>query len=144
MTDTPGLFRLVYASRNLLPDAAAQAEVSAILATARANNAALGITGALLFCDDAFVQALEGPMPAVEALFERIQCDPRHDHVVVLDAAPAESRHFAAWSMAYAGRRPDIRFADIDATPGDQPRPGMLGVLLGILGRVSEEPGPQA
>lgn len=101
---TPDLFRVVYTSRNLVPADMAPAEFAGILAKSRANNANLDVTGALLFCDDGFAQALEGPLDAVCTLFEVIQCDPRHDEVVVLEAATVTARIFAGWSMACAGR----------------------------------------
>jgi hypothetical protein len=132
------LLRLVYASRNLLPKAEAQQELKKILATARRNNAPLGITGSLLFCDDCFVQVLEGLRPQVEALFERIQRDGRHSHVVVLDASRVRERSFATWSMAYAGSHDDIRYEDFESASGAMPRPGILGTLFRLLGQGSE------
>ncbi len=59
-TSPPPLLRVVYVSRSLLPETAAEAELERILARARRGNAALGITGALLFSEDCFAQALEG------------------------------------------------------------------------------------
>lgn len=129
------LFRLVYASRNLVPMAEAEAEIADILAKARRNNPPLGVTGALLFSAEAFVQALEGGMDAVEQVFERIQCDLRHTDVVVLEAGAVEARAFAAWSMAYAGRQPDIRFEALrDRSDGNAPAP--MELLRGALGRM--------
>jgi len=57
----------------------------------------------LLFSAGTFAQALEGPLAAIERTFERIQCDPRHDDVTVLQIAPIERRAFPDWSMAFAG-----------------------------------------
>ncbi|MCB4821871.1 BLUF domain-containing protein [Roseicella aerolata] len=131
-----GLFRLVYASRCLLEEAALAGEIPRILEVSRRNNAARGVTGALLFSADAFVQALEGPQEGVEQIFERIQCDPRHAEAVVLEAGPVPARDFAGWSMAYAGRRTDIRFAALQAAPRTA-SPAMLDLLHGALGRVT-------
>ncbi|MCX4198446.1 BLUF domain-containing protein [Methylobacterium organophilum] len=71
------LYRLVYASKNLLqgPEPEAMAAVRQILDASRRNNAALDVTGALMFNAGAFAQVLEGPRQGVEATFERIQRD---------------------------------------------------------------------
>lgn len=139
MTMQAPLFRLVYVSRSLLPEAGADAELERILARARPGNAALGITGALLFSEDCFAQALEGPPPAVEGLFEAIQCDPRHADVVVLEAAPVAAREFGAWSMAYAGRcrRAEARFAELAGAGavGAAAAGRVSGLLRGVVGR---------
>lgn len=100
------LYRLVYASRNLLEanEAEATAAIAQILETSRRNNAKVGVTGALLFNGGAFAQVLEGPRRAVESTFERIQRDERHGEVTVLQCGPVESRGFANWSMGFVGR----------------------------------------
>ncbi len=138
MTGGGALFRLVYASRSLVPQAAAAAEIPRILQAARHRNAAQHITGALLFSADAFVQVLEGPLPAVERCFERIQCDPRHADVVVLEAAEVPAREFDGWAMAFAGHRPDLRFGRLGAPP-EGASPALLALLRGALDRMAEE-----
>lgn len=99
------LFRLIYTSRNLLGGSEDEqaAAVAGILAASKRNNARVGVTGALLFNAGAFAQVLEGPREAVEATFERIQRDPRHSDVSVLQCEPTTARGFPNWSMAFAG-----------------------------------------
>ena len=99
------IYRILYCSRNRVPLPLAQQaiEIRSILAKSRANNQANNITGALLFNGGAFAQVLEGPLKAVEATFERIQRDLRHDEVAVLETGYAEAREFPEWSMAFAG-----------------------------------------
>ncbi len=105
--DGSDLYRLVYASKNLLgPDDDPAAAVEQILDASRRNNGPAGITGALLFNGGAFAQVLEGPRHAVELTFERIQRDLRHGEVTVLQCGPAEGRGFPDWSMAFVGRSP--------------------------------------
>lgn len=149
MSKNGGVFRLVYASRSLIPKERMPIEIPRILDAARRNNAGGDITGALLFSADAFVQVLEGPVAAVEQAFERIQCDPRHAEVVVLEAAPAPGRDFEGWSMAFAGRRPDLHFAALGAMQGKAgpggpvsggTSPAMLDLLRDALGRMAREP----
>ena len=100
------LYRLVYASKNFLngTEPEARAAVERILEASRRNNARVGVTGALMFNDGAFAQVLEGPQKGVEDTFERIQRDPRHGDVTVLECRPVTERGFPEWSMAFVGR----------------------------------------
>ena len=98
------LFRMIYCSRNAIAGRGMETEVAQILAASRCNNRRDGVTGALLVSPVGFAQVLEGPLPAVERTFERIQRDPRHAHVDILHASEAEARCFAGWAMACAGR----------------------------------------
>jgi hypothetical protein len=106
------LFTLAYFSRNTLQRCDdLPAEIEHILDAARRNNAARGITGALLYSDGCFGQVLEGPLLAVEAIFEKIELDRRHRDVKVLHFKSVDKRSFGGWSMAFAGT----------AHPGDLP-----------------------
>ena len=100
------LYRVLYCSRNCLADTSAtySAEIEAILAKSRVNNARDGITGGLLFNNGCFAQVLEGPVDAIEAAFERIQCDERHGDITMLEAGPISARDFPHWSMAFNGQ----------------------------------------
>ena len=102
---TSSVYKLLYCSRNAIEGSSDQhaAEIRKILASARTNNAALGITGALLFNGACFAQVLEGPLDAVEKLFEKIQQDPRHGDVTLLESGYVDHRDFPEWSMAFAG-----------------------------------------
>ena len=107
------LYRLIYCSRNLISEVApvggTEREVRTILDASRRNNAAAGITGALLFTASGFAQVLEGPREVVERCFERISGDPRHADVTVLSFTPTERRSFPDWSMGFNGRvSPDV------------------------------------
>ena len=77
-------------------------ELNALLAEARTKNAALGITGMLLFRDGAFFQVLEGNREAVEAVYVRIEQDKRHSRVTKVILEPIEERAFAEWTMGYS------------------------------------------
>jgi 3-oxoacyl-[acyl-carrier-protein] synthase III len=99
------LLSLAYFSRNAITGSpeTVQAEIRNILESARRNNQANGVTGALLFSDGCFAQVLEGRQDDVEAIFETIQCDARHADVTILHLHPVERRSVAQWSMAFAG-----------------------------------------
>ena len=100
------IYRLVYTSRNLIPGTEDEqaAVVAQILETSQRNNGKVGVTGALLFNSGTFAQVLEGPRTAVEATFERIQRDPRHSDVSVLQCEAVDDRGFPTWSMAFTGQ----------------------------------------
>ena len=122
-----GVFRLIYASRSRIGGEAAA--LASILARARANNAAAGITGVLLHSPDGFAQVLEGSLAAVGATFERIQNDPRHGEVAVLEAGRADARLFAGWTMAAVDGTavPDVAWP-VAADP-----PALLALLQRLL-----------
>ncbi|MDP1616173.1 BLUF domain-containing protein [Phenylobacterium sp.] len=95
-----GLQRLIYASRQNLPDGAPLDEVvSDIIRASIRNNREQSITGLLLVHGGWFVQALEGPAAAVQERFERIAGDPRHADPKVLEIEPASGRAFGDWNM---------------------------------------------
>lgn len=103
---TPALLRIVYASQALgTADAATRAaEVRAILGTARAHNAAHDITGLLIVANGHFVQVLEGPHDAVDALYRKIGGDAKHCDVALLSRVETLGRSFGAWSMGLLER----------------------------------------
>ena len=107
---TEPLYVLSYRSHSTIAADQADAELAKILRVARANNAALAITGALMLYDTWFAQVLEGPEKSVRALFERIKADERHASVEILEQGPAEARAFARWAMAHVGEHgnPDM------------------------------------
>lgn len=120
MTD----FRLVYFSENRIQAGMLNAEIETLLEASRRNNALVGISGALMFNDGYFAQVLEGSQAAIESTFERIQRDHRHGNVHMLEFAPASTRSFQTWSMAFIGH-PDRMSAEVStiaARSGFDPR----------------------
>ncbi|CAH0287836.1 BLUF domain-containing protein [Roseomonas sp. CECT 9278] len=97
------IYRLIYRSVFAIPseEAEAERELRAILDASRRNNAASGLTGALLHNGPHVVQVLEGPLAAIEAVFDRIAADVRHTAVELLQFAAVAQPSFPAWSMAY-------------------------------------------
>lgn len=134
------MFRILYVSRNLIPAATSEAEIERILAVARRRNAERDVTGALLFSEDAFAQALEGPQEAVSGIFDLIQMDARHADVVVLEAGMVAAREFAEWRMAYSGRIDDTaaRYATLlGRGPGADAGQGVLRMLGSVVSRLA-------
>jgi len=94
-----------------------------IMETAKANNQATDVTGALLFSGHHFAQVLEGPEAAINDRFRLISQDTRHNNVTPLLYEPAGERHFEGWSMALC--MPD----DLDSPPAlssSKPSPGSV------------------
>lgn len=100
------LTRLLYFSENQMNAAGATrlADLRGILASSDRNNKAAGITGALVFDDQWFLQALEGERAQVWRTLRRIEDDERHANVVVIDARQVEARLFGNWWMGVATR----------------------------------------
>lgn len=76
-------------------------ELLDILKASRENNSSKDVTGLLLYKGGNFMQVLEGPDEAVEALYEKIKADPRHKDVNVLSREQISARQFPAWEMAF-------------------------------------------
>jgi len=97
-------FRLVYRSRNLLPDEpdGGGPALASILEVSRKNNRKQGVTGALVLYahDRRFAQVLEGPEDDVLEVFERIRNDKRHDSLEIYESDPVPKRLFSRWAMA--------------------------------------------
>jgi len=140
------IFRLVYCSRNLIQGTAPEieAEINSILATARANNLAAGVTGSLLFNAGNFAQCLEGSLEHVERIFEKVQQDMRHSEVTIVESDFAPERLFGNWSMALCGdltsppiplstRAFNAAFAHVEGA-GDQ----ILGLLMNLVTQDSD------
>ena len=76
-------------------------ELLGILKISRENNQQGDITGMLLYKGGNFMQVLEGPDDAVNAIFEKIKDDPRHKDVSVISREQIQVRQFPSWEMAF-------------------------------------------
>lgn len=122
----------LYVSCSLLSDGDAPETVDAIVATSRARNAELDVTGALLFSGTRFVQFLEGPIDSIAALQSSIRSDHRHSEVRTMSVRMSSKRLFADWTLAYNGASPFVeRVLDqAIAQHGDGSRDGADGLVL--------------
>lgn len=93
------LLQLVYLSTATRP--MPPADLEALLVATRARNAADELTGLLLYADRQFMQALEGPGPAVLATYERIRRDDRHTSLIEMLRQEVAERSFPDWSMGF-------------------------------------------
>lgn len=93
------MHQLVYISTMRRP--LDEAELRTILETSVRNNQRGGVTGLLLAGGNRFLQALEGPAPAILSTYERIRKDGRHFACVTLSSATVDQRAFGEWGMAF-------------------------------------------
>lgn len=94
----------MYVSRATIAREEADKAIDAIVAVSRRRNAALDVTGALIFSGDSFAQIIEGPTEAIAELRASILRDERHGELLtVAEGTGQVSRDFAGWSLAYSG-----------------------------------------
>ena len=73
-----------------------------IFDTSNKNNPEKSITGCLLIGSNSYLQFLEGPSLAVEALYSKIKVDSRHKNVKKLHDQSINEKLFSSWSMKSA------------------------------------------
>ncbi|MEL7464042.1 MAG: BLUF domain-containing protein [Pseudomonadota bacterium] len=93
------MWRIVYVSAAVSRDF--DGDAADILNEARLENSLRGVTGLLTYCDGSIFQLLEGEKTDVEAIFARIERDPRHRSVIRLLSEAISVRDFVDWSMAW-------------------------------------------
>ncbi|MGB0722243.1 MAG: BLUF domain-containing protein [Gammaproteobacteria bacterium] len=93
------LCHIIYTS--ITTDAFSESDLESILEVSRTNNRKRFVTGMLLFDKGHFFQVLEGEEPVVDALFEKISRDPRHEKVVIVVREPIRERSLYEWSMGH-------------------------------------------
>lgn len=140
--------RLTYASRSTFPfvrdEAAFPPEVGSILMQSRRNNVRRRLVGGLYFADGCFFQVLEGRHEDVEALYARLQDDPRHHDLRVLDRREIDAPAFRAWAMKHVPDAPEVkslmaRNGRIGFDPYTFP-PALVAQMVDLLLGVPERP----
>lgn len=99
------LIQIIYISRSTFHPAESfrgiEPNVARILAKSRANNRNLGLGGVLYFGDGCFFQCLEGEESAVDALYLKLQADPRHKDLKLIARKRIREMSFSDWAMKY-------------------------------------------
>lgn len=93
------ILRLTYISRYNTDNP--KGEVTRILTQAQQNNERNGITGALVFNHNYFLQSIEGARPVINELLRKLVKDDRHYALQVIECREVELRHWSKWSMKY-------------------------------------------
>lgn len=92
------LSQLVYVS-NRNKNNSSENEIESILEACKRNNPDLGITGALLYSNQKFLQLVEGKNDVVMGLYDKIKKDSRHQNCVMLSYTPIKEKTFPSWHM---------------------------------------------
>lgn len=118
--------------------------LAVILAESQRNNDRDGLTGALAAHRDRYIQVVEGPAQALDALLRRLEDDPRHRDVTLLDRQPISERLFSRWSMANARITP-VHGAALDSLVDDNDRTPrqVIGILLDAVQKVDAAKAPE-
>jgi hypothetical protein len=132
-----------YVSESLLQPEDEAGAIHDIVSVSRLKNAACDVSGALIFTRARFAQFIEGPPQDIATLRQTIQADHRHTKVTTLREGDADSRRFAAWSLAYAGPATFVSRAIerplIDAIHGHEGSVDALIRLISELARASPQ-----
>ena len=90
------LMQIIYVSQ---PFGFDESTLNSILTDARHKNLQSSITGALICREDAYLQLIEGPEPAIRETYKRISFDDRHINVKFLFGEMVMERLFPGWAM---------------------------------------------
>ena len=95
--DESNLRCIIYLSSatNLMTDA----EIEALLVSARNSNAAQNITGVLMYLDGNFVQYIEGPEDNLLKTYNHISSSPKHKDIIKIMDKSIAVRNFPDWLM---------------------------------------------
>lgn len=93
-----------YVSASRLGRDDCEVQVQHIVNVSKRRNAKGGVSGALLFSWDHFVQLIEGPQDAVAQIRASIAHDTRHSQILTLAEGELLNRYFDGWALAYSGR----------------------------------------
>ena len=91
-----GIKHIIYTSRPLDSD---NSDIENILISSERNNPKSEVTGLLIFGSKLYLQFLEGPENSVDATFNRIKSDKRHNEIRILKESKSDRRLFASWTM---------------------------------------------
>lgn len=107
------LIRMSYASKATFKPFNAvdgvDANVANILSTARRENRKNNLVGALYYGNGCFFQCLEGQKSDIDALYAKLEKDPRHTDLKVLSIEPIQQVGFVSWEMKYAQIDQEVR-----------------------------------
>jgi len=95
-------------------------DVIVLVRDARRRNEADDITGMLIYDTETFYQILEGEEAEVEACFDRISRDPRHEILAEAGRQLIVERAFKSWrmgSIVYDPATPDLTLPEFTLRP---------------------------
>ncbi len=121
---------LLYRSRRAQP--LDDTQVYEIYKQATENNALEGITGLLVHDGNFFVQLLEAGDAALTAMIHKLEADPRHCDIEIIDERVIERRSFGTWSMKLVkvDHAPFVAVKDLEAELGDHIDPAIRALII--------------
>lgn len=90
---------LAYVSHCTIPLHEREQALRQLRTTSQKRNAELEISGVLFLRGSTFLQTIEGPPKAVEAVFQSISADKRHKSICLLLHETIIQRRFPGWAM---------------------------------------------
>lgn len=136
------ILRLTYISRynNDNPTG----EVTRILTQAQKNNERNGITGALVFNHNYFLQSIEGARPVINELLRKLVKDDRHYALQIIECREVEQRHWSKWSMKYLIPSDENKGLALKFSTGSQFNPYLMNtnqimMLIDTLSELQEQ-----
>lgn len=93
------LIQLIYVSAATIE--LSDEELAKVLESSVRHNKEQGVTGMLLYAGGNFIQVLEGEAAAIDETMSRIERDPRHFQLIVLERSPVAEREFGNWYMGF-------------------------------------------
>ncbi len=128
--------QLIYRSQ---PFGFDRSTLAAILSGARRNNRRDDVTGALICRHDLYLQLIEGPAPAIDALYARITVDDRHADIRLLLTDTVNQRLFPQWEML-DDQAPSLLWSPAEIAAGAIDAASAAD-LLGVFARLSANAG---
>ncbi len=109
--------RIIYSSQAAYD--VAPGDLVKLLEVAQYNNERLGVTGMLLYCNNSFLQVLEGDPKAVTKLIGIISQDPWHSNFRILLDEEISGKLFPDWTMGFENVREEELAEHLEGfTPG--------------------------
>jgi hypothetical protein len=126
---TKTLQRLVYRS-TATGSTTSLLNLVAILGESQRNNDRDELTGALASHGGRYVQVIEGSPSTLDGLLRRLERDPRHKDIKLLERENITERAFGRWAMASAVVTPEVAPMLEDIIGADAPCPVRLTEAL--------------
>jgi len=92
------MYQIVFASK--AKDLSHQ-EINEILTVSYNHNGSKNISGALIYVQGYFIEAITGYKSAIEKTYEHIKKDTRHEDVITISASEIQEPPFQEWSMSF-------------------------------------------
>lgn len=107
-------------------------DIGSILASCQRNNAERNVTGLLLYNGRNFLQLLEGDVEDLSWVMRRIEADPRHNGVSIIDDIAIERRACPDWLMRHIRISDEVaeRRAKLDAELPEALDPNLRRIIL--------------